>query len=191
MFKVIKKGCEPEVKTELSVGIDLKSAVDVTLYVGATIRIPLGVVLDLNTLKKEWYIATDQNPDRPSWKQFLKSHFVQLAPRSSIRANGIISGQGYIELDFVPLCLLDLELNNTSCKSFSNEKNVNICCENCSNFRQNELMLIAHNFSNNQIEIEQGQRIAQAVLLEHKSYLSGYKSTTKRTGGIGSSDEKS
>ena len=155
MFKVIKKGCEPEVKTELSVGIDLKSAKNYLVYPAETIIVDLGVKLDLEALHNQWDIQTDQNKDRPTWEHFLKSHFVQLAPRSSLRANGIISGQGYIDLDF-----------------------------------PSSLKLIVHNFSRELIAVHKGDRVAQAVLLEHKSYLSGYKSTVKRIQGIGSTDEQ-
>ena len=152
MFKSLD-GCEPEVKTELSVGIDLKSAKNYLVYPGETIVIDLGVKLDLDALRNQWDTQTDQNKDRPTWKQFLKSHFVQLAPRSSLRAKGIISGQGYIDLDL-----------------------------------PDSLKLIVHNFSKELLAVHKGERVAQAIVLEHKSFLSGLMSNNKRSGGTGSTD---
>ena len=74
-------------------------------------------------------------------------------------------------------------------------------CEDCKHFNQCEIKIIIHNpynrlskFDNTQrgamdkadFIINNGDKIAQILLKEHKGYLLGVESDEERTGGFGS-----
>jgi len=97
-------------------------------------------------------------------KNNMKSHYLQLMLRSSIGKKGLImpNGVGIIDIDF-----------------------------------KDEIKLIVYNplidgagYENISFSIPRFKRIAQITILEHKSYLFGIDTSTKRTGGFGSTDKK-
>lgn len=161
MFKVLKDYCQPVRGTKYSAYVDLFSVDDVIIGVGETKIVKLGVKLDLEEL------INSNDEIYNNSEMFLKSHYLEVALRSSLAVKGLIiaNGIGVIDLDF-----------------------------------KNELGLIVHNpiqrlqnFQGGYCEvypdifyINKGDKVAQACLKEHKSYLLGYETETIRTGGYGS-----
>lgn len=105
MLKTLWSGKEPTKGSKYSAAIDLYTQDDFIMEVGETRIIPLGVCIDLEQLQetlkeKESYLFLDNDEIKECFKIFLSSHYLQLEPRSSIRAKGIISCTGIIDLDY-------------------------------------------------------------------------------------------
>ena len=110
MFKVLKNGTKPTKGSKYSAAIDLYSSEDVIMYAGSTALIGLGVCIDLEQLtenlaqirntrrrmKKGNSKATEQSLveiKKSALNKFKKAHYIQLEPRSSLRAKGLQSVQ--------------------------------------------------------------------------------------------------
>ena len=168
MFKVLVEGCKPKKATKLSAAIDLFAAEDVVIPAGDSAKVRLGVCIDEDFLRQ---LFTTQNNSlhKEEFDKFMSSHYLQLEPRSSLRAKGLIAGTGIIDLDFVypnEICII---LHNPMTGVNSENKATCICSPNATAYK-----------------INKGEKIAQIMLCEHKSYLFGYESETERTGGFGS-----
>ena len=162
MFKVLTKRCEPTKDSKYSAGIDLYASEDVVIGAGETKIIGLGVCIDeheiydlTNRLQRNGNVCYD-------FDDFKSSHYLELHPRSSLRAKGLISNTGIIDLDY-----------------------------------KDEIKIIIHNpfnpmllngeiigYAENSYAIKKGDKIAQILLKEHKSYLLGVESEEERTGGF-------
>jgi len=184
MFEVIEGGTEPKIKTKYSSSADLCARKDITIPVGGTVAIPLGVKIDLNYFKVfRW------SPEKLS--TFLKTHFFELKIRSSLSFEMIIpNGVGEIDIDYPKeICLIVHNPIKTPfvLESFSLNKKVAIDGFSDDAFRQ-----IAKMSLDGSIFIKAGQRVAQIKLMEHKNFLmpDSYTSEEKRTGGLGSTNNK-
>ena len=164
MFKVLE-GCKsPERATKYSAAIDLFAAEDKIIKAGETAKVRLGICVDEELLHK---IICDSGCDFP--EHWLQRHYLQLEPRSSLRAKGLIAGSGLIDLDFVyPNEICIILHNPMTGKNDCNEATC-ICSPNATGFK-----------------INRGEKIAQIMLCEHKSWLLGYESETERISGFGS-----
>ena len=171
MFKILDEVCTPQRGTKYSAYADLFAREDVTIGAGETKVIPLGVKLDINKINKivseSFYYKEDNDLDFAGTRdKFMKSHYLEVALRSSLAVRGltISNGIGIIDLDY-----------------------------------PDEIGLIVHNpikMSTNQgipdqyllkpFYIQKGDKVAQCILKEHKSYLMGYESEVVRDGGFGS-----
>ena len=102
MFKILDEVCTPQRGTKYSAYVDLFAREDVTIGAGETKVIKLGVKLDLDKLYKSWYFYTEQNNISGSWDMYLKSHYLEVALRSSLGVKGLIiaNGIGIIDLDY-------------------------------------------------------------------------------------------
>lgn len=112
-------------------------------------------------------------------EEFLERHYLELHPRSSLRAKGLMSNTGIIDLDYKdeikiiihnPMKRIEL-LDNSITSAFR--------------FRNCEL----GGFKNDNFKIKKGDKIAQILLKEHKGYLFGIESNEERKGGFGSTDK--
>ena len=160
MLKVLDDVCKPTKGSKYSAAIDLYAREDVVIGAGETVLVPLGVCLEYD----KFPIFLKNN---------LNKFYLQLEPRSSLRAKGLTAGTGIIDLDY-----------------------------------KDEIMIILHNPFNlvgfivdidegihlpNKFpcyEIKKGDKVAQIMLKEHKTYLMGVDTEEKRTGGFGSTDKK-
>ena len=169
MFKVLTEGCEPIRATKHSAAIDLYASEDVTIPAGKTAMIGLGVCIDLDTpqLAEMKTLGT--------YNDFLQSHYLALEPRSSLRAKGLVAGTGIIDLDFKDELKLIL-INPITDVQGVREGTIDVTGsgENCFRYY-----------------IKKGDRIAQVMLLEHKSSLFNIGSDVERTGGFGSTNKES
>ena len=170
MFKILDEVCTPKRGTKYSAYVDLFAREDVTIGAGETKIIKLGVKLDLEVIinsNDEIYNNSDL---------FLKSHYLEVALRSSLGVKGLIiaNGIGIIDLDYPDE--IGLIVHNPI----------------------NEIDLIEnYNYCNQsvppklrKITIKKGDKVAQCTLKEHKGYLMGYESDVIRISGFGSTGER-
>ena len=172
MFKILDEVCTPHCGTKYSAYVDLFSADDVTIGAGETKVIKLGVKLDLDNLYKSWYFYTEQNNISGSWEMYLKSHYLEVALRSSLGVKGLIiaNGIGIIDLDYPDE--IGLIVHNPV-NEIDLMENYNYCNQNIPPKLR-------------KFEIKKGDKVAQCTLKEHKGYLLGYETETLRSGGFGS-----
>ena len=176
MFKVLDKVCVPKRSTKYSAYVDLFAREDITIGAGETKIVPLGVKLDLNKLSKALfevsysYILRSHNKVlQEEFDKFMKSHYLEVALRSSLAVKGLIipNGIGIIDLDYPD------EIGLIVHNPFTNKKT----------YWKDEWELIDTRYN-----IKKGQKVAQCTLKKHKGYLMGYESDVVRDGGYGSTD---
>jgi len=175
MLKVLCEGCTPTKGSEYSAGIDLYASEDVVIMAGETAVVGLGVCIDLKKLLQnfeEWKIvASDREIEH-----FKRSHYLELHPRSSLRAKGLISNTGIIDIDYKdeikiiihnPITLVDYDKTDNTMYQYGS-----------SHLSEMKNMQEFH--------IKKGDKIAQILLKEHKGFLMGIESIEERVGGFGS-----
>ena len=173
MLKVINGGFEPVRSTKYSAYVDLFAREDITIRVGETKIVKLGVKLSIEMLVYEYFsqlpfdyvIKNNIN----GANDFLKSHYLEVALRSSLGVKGLIiaNGIGIIDLDYPDEIGLIVH----------NPINLNFICDYLANNDYKK-------YSN--FKIKKGDKVAQCTLKEHKGYLMGYETETARVGGFGS-----
>ena len=176
MLKTINCGIQPTKATKYSAGIDLYANRDVVIGAGETAIVGLGVCIDFENF---WDIYAHDNLSDKSqtqlkiWKKmFIERHHLELYPRSSLRAKGLIVGVGIIDMDY--------------------KDEIKIIIHNP--IKPNEILNYIRSAQgydeNSQIDttfkIKKGDKIAQILLKEHKGYLVGIESDEDRKGGFGS-----
>ena len=171
MLKVLTKGCEPTRGSKYSAAVDLYASEDVVIGAGETVIVGLGVCIDLDNFISRLYTSDIKFKKC----KFMEEHYLELHPRSSLRAKGLISGVGVIDLDFEQEIKIIIH-NPIRTESIVNTMRVH----------QYKEELDAFNFD---YKIKKGDKIAQMLLKEHKSYLFGIESNEERTGGFGSTGE--
>jgi len=168
MFKTINGGKLPTKATKLSAAVDLYANADVVIKAGDACKVPLGVCIDEELLYKT---ICELGCDFP--EHWLQRHYLQLEPRSSLRAKGLIAGTGIIDLDFKDEIMIIIHNPITDVIS---QEGGNLYYNGVENYHQ--------------YKIKKGEKIAQIMLCEHKSVLFGIESDTERIGGFGSSGSK-
>ena len=178
MFKVLDEVCTPKRGTKYSAYVDLFAREDITIRVGETKVVKLGVKLNIEMLVYEYFsqlpfdyvIKNNIN----SANDFLKSHYLEVALRSSLGVKGLIiaNGIGIIDLDYPDE--IGLILHNPIRENFIS----NLICK--------MMGRKSHHYNQSPFEIKKGDKVAQCTLKEHKGYLMGYETETARVGGFGS-----
>ena len=188
MFEILDEDCTPQRGTKYSAYVDLFARENVTIGAGATKIVPLGIKIDLEKLRKKVFKHLDASVSYfPIKKQdeifdsWLKSHYLEVALRSSLGIKGliIVNGIGVIDLDFADE--IGLIVHNPFTERTAREaamKQIN---------QANGGDLNKYIFNEGYF-IKKGQKVAQCTLKEHKGYLMGYESDVVRDGGFGSTD---
>ena len=158
MFKILDEKCSPTKGSKFSAAIDLYARENVIIETGETALIPLGVKIDKN--KMPIYLQNN-----------MHRHYLQLEPRSSLRAKGLIAGTGIIDLDYEDEIMIILH-NPVKAPRY---------CADASGATFDMT-------SYEPYKISKGDKIAQCTLKEHKGYLLGIESDTECTGGFGSTN---
>ena len=177
MFKILDEACTPTRATKYSAMVDLYSRESVVIGAGETKIVPLGVMIDLALLKVEFknnYCRTYEKEEsiNDDFNIFLKKVYLELHPRSSLRAKGLIIGVGICDLDYP--CELGLIVHNPL-------NSIIIDAES------NIIHVGSHEIENIcNYTINKGDKIAQCTLKEHKGYLLGIESDAERISGFGS-----
>ena len=186
MFKVLVPGCKPTRGSKFSACVDLYASEDMVIGAGETKIIGLGVAIDLNRgFFDDYALSIGKKDDGMDFEEyyeelreyFYSSHYLQLNPRSSLRAKGLISHTGIIDMDY--------------------PKEIKIIIHNAIADIKDEDILeptlygasISDDFTATAFSIKKGDRIAQITLVEHKSHLFGIESEEKREDGFGSTGE--
>jgi dUTPase len=187
MFKVFKDGKLPTKGSKYSAAVDLYAREDVVVGAGETVLIPLGVCIDLDSLiGAHIYLNDGRNlPNKEDTMYevlkanvgdlFLNSHYLQLMLRSSLGKKGLIlpNGVGIIDMDYKDEIMMII---HAPIHSITRDLGTLCMCED-------NIMDEPLNWS---YSIKKGDRVAQIMLCEHKSYLFGIDSTEERVGGFGS-----
>lgn len=163
MFEVLDPMCKPVRATKYSAYVDLFSAEDCTIGAGETKIVKLGIKLDLSL------IQTAMAFDSLEMKEFMQSHYLEVALRSSLGVKGLIiaNGIGVIDLDYEGE--LGLIVHNPQNISWFKDDlgEITIC-------------------DGSPFIISKGDKVAQCTLKEHRGFLMGYESDIARSGGFGS-----
>ena len=180
MFKILDEVCTPKRGTKHSAYIDLFAREDVVIGAGETKIVKLGIKLDLDSLYcklgKSGYFGGNSRLEygdefeehcNDIFNDFLKSHYLEIALRSSLGVKGLIiaNGIGIIDLDYPDE--IGLIVHNPINSQVASDLAIG-------------LRLLR------KFEIKKGDKVAQCTLKEHKGYLMGYESDVIREGGFGS-----
>lgn len=183
MLKVINGGFEPVRATKYSACVDLFSAEDIIIRAGETVKVPLGVCIDEDYIKA-MFLSIKEEIAFDEYIKFIKSHYLQLEPRSSLRAKGLIAGTRIIDIDDKDeICFILHNPIDRASFGIQNEiynlqrKGIEAnFTENCINEMVRQFLGTIDIESNFIFNINKGDKIAQIMLCEHKSYLLGYES---------------
>jgi dUTPase len=169
MFKVLDEACEPKRGTKYSAYVDLFAREDVVIGAGETKVVKLGVKLDLEQLYKN--ILRDYGQVVGYVDEFMNSHYLEVALRSSLAVKGLIiaNGIGIIDLDYPDEIGLIVH----------NPNNINL-------FKSRDKIDLWVKELKKEFKISKGDKVAQCTLKEHKGFLMGYESDIIRDGGYGS-----
>lgn len=187
MFKVLEGATAPTRATRYSACVDLYANADVVIGAGETKIVPLGVKILPKQLLEFW--ITDEaisnnrifnvEQEEEIIHNFLKSHFLELHPRSSLRAKGLIIGVGVIDLDYPdelglivhnPL----ISANNTTVAVRADTVSITPNLNGVGTGVECRFIIKKHD------------KIAQCTLMEHKGYLMCIESDVERKSGFGS-----
>jgi len=157
MLEIIDDICTPTRGTKYSAGVDLRSRVDIKAMCGVTTFIPLGVKIDKDNfaIKDDWT---------------CRNYYLDLKPRSSIRAKGFIVGTGVIDLDYPDEICLILYKPHTITSILKS--------------------IVSLGRWKTYTQFERGERIAQLLVKSHFPEFLGIESATERTGGVGSTGKE-
>lgn len=186
MFKVINGGFEPTRATKYSAMVDLYAREDMIIGAGETKIVPLGVKIDTHALALKMYECYSMGKHLIDWEREhaefeFKTHYLELHPRSSLRAKGLIIGVGVIDLDYPDE--IGLIVHNPI--RSSNTSTFSVIAETV---RVTPNLNGVGNGIEGRFVIKKGDKIAQCTLKEHKGYLLGIESDTECTGGFGSTN---
>ncbi len=194
MFEILDEVCTPKRGTKYSAYVDLFAKEDVVIGAGETKIIKLGVKLSIQDIQEHLINECICN-SKEEWNHFLKSHYLEVALRSSLAVKGLIiaNGIGIIDLDYPDE--IGLIVHNPINTDY-------VVCES-------RVMLAGYEAMKNKLDINEaqkliatpyldkltfkilkGDKVAQCTLKEHKGYLMGYESDVVREGGFGSTGQK-
>ena len=185
MFKILDEVCTPKRGTKYSAYVDLFAREDCTIGSGETKIVKLGVKIDLEKLKYaffDWYSITETF--EKFWgdlgDEYLKSHYLEVALRSSLGVKGLIiaNGIGIIDLDYPDE--IGLIVHNPFNIEYEEIRREGRLC--------GEIDIVE--IRKEKFKIKKGDKVAQCTLKEHKGYLMGYESDVVRTSGFGSTGTK-
>jgi hypothetical protein len=139
--------------------------------------VKLGVVIDIEYLFGIMFGKSDKTGEEfllsapQEFKEFLYTHCIQITTFLLLASKGVVIRGGVDVVELYTDSELRVSLHNQLSNVFSNP-NGGSCL-----FGENNMPAV---------EIKKGDIVAQAILVEHKSYLFGVGTDKERTGGIGS-----
>ncbi len=177
MFKVLDEVCEPKRATKYSAYVDLFSREDVVIGAGETKVIKLGIKLDTSTIQMAMAY------DSMEMREFMQSHYLEVALRSSLAIKGlnIANSIGIIDLDYPDEIGLIVHSPVVAVRI------VPIVIGDDNYYIGDKAEVEGYgDFTRGEYHIKKGDKVAQCTLKEHKGYLMGYESDVVRNGGFGS-----
>lgn len=195
IFEVMIPACTPTRATKYSAMVDLYAREEVSIKAGETKIIPLGIKIDFEALKKSvlehrYFKGAMETlhpvPLNKYFEQFLKTHYIDLQPRSSIRNKGLIfEGVACIEEDggIVKKGVVDLDYKKEIGLILHNPlRDFSICYDPLKSHRGDIIKIE----KNKPYVIALGDKIAQCTIVEHKGDIMGIESEEERMDGFGS-----
>lgn len=172
MFEILDEVCTPRRGTRYSAYVDLFAREDIVIGAGETKIVKLGVKLDLEKLELSLYGFLHDDEKKQLLDTLLKSHYLEVALRSSLAVKGLIiaNGIGIIDLDYPDEIGLIVHNPVSKVDTYYQGGGIDLGCVN----------------GGTHFKIEKGDKVAQCTLKEHKGYLMGYESDVVRNGGFGS-----
>lgn len=170
MLKVLDEICKPTKGSKYSAAIDLYARDYIIIGAGETVKVPLGVCIDEKLMYNLTNSYLQREPIIDDFDRFKDSHYLQLEPRSSLRAKGLIAGTGIIDLDYKDEIMIILHNPVYKVDTYYQGGSIDLGCFN----------------GGTHFKIEKGDKIAQILLKEHKTYLMGVDTEEERVGGFGS-----
>jgi len=177
MLKVLCEGCTPTKGSEYSAGIDLYASEDVVIMAGETAVVGLGVCIDLEKSFIKLQKIVNKTFFNERTQRFKETHYLELHPRSSLRAKGFISNTGIIDIDYKDE--IKIIIHNPIIRVLDSFDLVGVECD-----KENSFIDGSYEYT-----INKGDKIAQILLKEHQGFLMGVKSNEERVGGFGSTGE--
>lgn len=164
MFKTIPGGRLPERATRYSAGFDVFANEDVVIGAGETKIVGLGIVIDFDLIAQN--IAFERMNNLEDW---MSCHYLELHPRSSLRAKGLGGGVGIIDMDYrdeIKIVITNL-VKNTHLYELQRRFPLN---------------------TGTDFVINRGDKIGQILLKRHEGWLlpAEYTLDQERQGGFGS-----
>ena len=192
MFKILDEVCTPKRGTKYSAYVDLFAREDITIGAGETKIVKLGVKIDTDFFLYEigkvnvtagGIVESDDDCSK-TIDDFLKSHYLEVALRSSLGVKGLIiaNGIGIIDLDYPdeiglivhnPIISIEKEVQFDKDDDY-----IEINYWGVPNKKEHS--------GSKRFKISKGDKVAQCTLKEHKGYLMGYENDIIRVGGFGS-----
>lgn len=168
MFKSINGGILPCRFTRHSAGFDVFSNEDITIGAGETVLVGLGICLDDDFCFCGGLMHG---------QEYMSNHYLELHPRSSLRAKGLGGGVGIIDIDYRDE--IKMVISNPLCYI----KKTQYC----------DMTIDLDPLDNSKeihYQIKKGDKIGQLILKRHEGWLlpSEYTKDDKRVGGFGSTD---
>lgn len=207
MFKTINGGQLPQRATKYSAGFDVFANEDVVIGAGETKVIGLGITIDYDFFIDVSHGAMDQRRDwimqdkgflsdadeeqvkeiaSEAWESFFEAHYLELHPRSSLRAKGLGGGVGIIDIDYRDEIKIVI----------TNPLSINDVAAIAINWISKAIM---HVFNKEYAEkmypscykVQRGDKIGQLILKRHEGWLlsAEYTRDEERNGGFGSTDQ--
>lgn len=196
MFRLVEGGeLLPQRATQHSAGFDVFANEDVVISAGKTVIIGLGIALDLSgftpngctkcggsdEVYQDSFVGHYcdecgmQLDDEEAVEFFMSRYYLELHPRSSLRATGIGGGVGIIDMDYRDEIKMVLS---------------NPITDMAISYTHQEHDLIGVTYDGG-YQIKRGDKIGQLILKRHEGYLlpTQYTLDAERTGGFGSTDE--
>ncbi len=179
MFISVNGGMLPQRSTTHSAGFDVFANEDMEICVGSTEILSLGIAIGeaslnhlINSMPYEIGIGTlDEKREA-----FLKRYYLELHPRSSLRAKGLIVMPGIIDMDYrdeIKMIIFNGNAISGEEKDLRDEiKHKLSRKEHCQKY----------------FRIKKGDKVGQLIFKQHEGrYLpADYTKDEKRVGGIGS-----
>ena len=188
MLKILDDVCKPTKGSKYSAAIDLYAREDIVIGAGETVKVPLGVCIDEKLMYNLTNSYLQREPIIDDFDRFKDSHYLQLEPRSSLRAKGLIAGTGIIDLDYKDEIMIILhnpiQYIVKAIDINKNEDYIEIDYLGSPTPREDGIKV---KYSSS-FKIKKGDKIAQILLKEHKTYLMGIDTDDERNGGFGSTD---
>lgn len=218
MFRLVNGGEHlPQRATQFSAGFDVFANEDVEIMAGETVTVGLGIALDLSGFtpngctkcggSDEVYQDSVvghycdecgmQLDDEEAVEFFMSRFYLELHPRSSLRATGIGGGVGIIDMDYrdeikivlsnpvqmdaIDIAIRTFQVGLEVSQRDGSELAVNEKMQSFASARREQLGLVS---------IKRGDKIGQLILKRHDGYLlpANYTVNAERTGGFGSTD---
>lgn len=149
---------------------------------GETVTVGLGIALDMNSTA----MFHDIEPSR---------HYLELHPRSSLRAKGIGGGVGIIDIDYpdeikiVLSNMIKMDTVDVAIRLFDMGRTA-LMLDATKEVIDEQMRAFALQYRDalGNISIKRGDKIGQLILKRHDGYLlpTEYTVTAERTGGFGS-----